>query len=82
MLEYDRIGVSEGIDVNEINLSKECDICHYSYYDANKMDNVPLQLKIKIYYEIHDNTIYIENNDKGFFQTIRETWNKITKLLL
>ena len=32
MLEYDRIGVSEGIDVNEINLSKECDICHYWYF--------------------------------------------------
>ena len=29
MLEYDRIDISEGIDVNKANLSKECDICHY-----------------------------------------------------
>ena len=29
MLYFDRIGVSEGIDVNKTNVSKECDICHY-----------------------------------------------------
>ena len=29
MLEYDKIDVSEGIDVNKKNASKECDICHY-----------------------------------------------------
>ena len=32
MLEYDRINISEGIDVNETNLSKECDICHYWHF--------------------------------------------------
>ena len=32
MLEDDRIDHSEGIDVNETNLSKECDICHYYYF--------------------------------------------------
>ena len=26
---YDRIDVSEGIDVNKTSASKECDICHY-----------------------------------------------------
>ena len=31
MLEYDRIDISEGINVNKTNLSKECDICHYWY---------------------------------------------------
>ena len=31
MLEYERIDISEGIDVNKTNLSKECDICHYWY---------------------------------------------------
>ena len=31
MLEYDKIDVSEGIDVNKAVLSKECDICHYWY---------------------------------------------------
>ena len=29
MLECDRINISEDIDVNKTNLSKECDICHY-----------------------------------------------------
>ena len=28
MLEYDRIDISEGTDVNKTNASKECDICH------------------------------------------------------
>ena len=32
MLEYDRIDISEVIDVNKTNLSKECDICHYWYF--------------------------------------------------
>ena len=32
MLEYDRIDISEGIDVNKTSLSKECDICHYCYF--------------------------------------------------
>ena len=33
MLEYDRIFISEGIDVNKTNASKECDICHYWYFE-------------------------------------------------
>ena len=32
MLEYDRIDISEEIDVNKTSLSKECDICHYLYF--------------------------------------------------
>ena len=32
MLEYDRIDVSEGIDINKTNASKECDICDYWYF--------------------------------------------------
>ena len=31
MLEYDRIDISEGIDVKTSAL-KECDICHYWYF--------------------------------------------------
>ena len=31
MLEYDRIDISEGIDVSKTSASKECDICHYWY---------------------------------------------------
>ena len=32
MLEYYRIDISEEIDINETNASKECDICHYWYF--------------------------------------------------
>ena len=32
MLEYDRIDISEGIDINKTNVSKECDRCHYWYF--------------------------------------------------
>ena len=31
MLHFDRINVSEEIDVNKTSASKECDICHYWY---------------------------------------------------
>ena len=32
MLYYDRIDISEGIDVNKTSKSKGCDICHYWYF--------------------------------------------------
>ena len=32
MLEYDRMDISEGIDINKSNKSEECMICHYWYF--------------------------------------------------
>ena len=32
MLECDKIDISEGIDVDMPNKSKECMLCHYSYF--------------------------------------------------
>ena len=32
MLEYERIDISEGIDVHMLNKSKECMLCHYWYF--------------------------------------------------
>ena len=32
MLEYDRIDISEGTDVNKTSASKESDICHFWYF--------------------------------------------------
>ena len=32
MLEYERINVSEGIDINKSDKSRVCDICHYWYF--------------------------------------------------
>ena len=33
MLQYDRIGISEEIDIKKTNTSKECKICHYWYFE-------------------------------------------------
>ena len=32
MLKYDKIDISEGIDVKKTNKSKECMFCHYWYF--------------------------------------------------
>ena len=32
MLQYDRIDISEGIDINKRNGSKGCDICHFGIF--------------------------------------------------
>ena len=32
MLKHDRIDISEGIDINKTNESKECKFCHYWYF--------------------------------------------------
>ena len=32
MLEHDRIDISEEIDVNKANKSKECMLCHYYFF--------------------------------------------------
>ena len=32
MLKYDKIDISEGIDVDKTNESRECKFCHYWYF--------------------------------------------------
>ena len=32
MLRYQKIDVSEGIDVNKTSTSKECEVCHYWFF--------------------------------------------------
>ena len=32
MLRYEKINVSEGIDVNKTSASKECELCHYWFF--------------------------------------------------
>ena len=32
MLQYEKISVLEGIDVNKTSVSKECKLCHYWYF--------------------------------------------------
>ena len=33
MLRYERIGLSEGIDLDKTRKSKECEICIYNYFN-------------------------------------------------
>ena len=72
MIEYERIDVSEGIDVNKTNLSKECDTCLYWYskdigfkyepYLCNRCDN--LMQKAMGFNNIP--TVYIKENAYRF----------------
>ena len=41
MLEYDRLDIWEGIDINKANASKECDICHYWYFLDKNFNHEP-----------------------------------------
>ena len=49
MLEYDRIDISEVIDVNKTSASKECDICHYWYFK-----NIGFKYEPYLYNGCHD----------------------------
>ena len=41
MIEYDRIDISEGIDVDMTNKSKGCMLCHYWYFLDNNFSYGP-----------------------------------------
>ena len=41
MLEYDIIDISEGIEINKTNASKECDIYHYWYFLSKNFNYEP-----------------------------------------
>ena len=41
MIEYERIDISEGIDINKTNKSKECMLCHYWYFLDNNFSYGP-----------------------------------------
>ena len=32
MSRYQKIDISEGIDINKTNASKECEVCHYWFF--------------------------------------------------
>ena len=41
ILEYDRIDISEGIDIKKTNASRECDIWHHWYFLDKKFKYEP-----------------------------------------
>ena len=50
MIYNDRIGVSEGIDVNKTSLSKECDVCHYWYFGDKGLSSKRMFAMVVIIY--------------------------------
>ena len=40
MLRYQKIDVSEGIDVNKTSTSKECELCHYWFFKDLNLKNM------------------------------------------
>ena len=49
MLQYEKISVSEGIDVNKTSVSKECMLCHYWYFK-----DVGFKFEPHVYNKCHD----------------------------
>ena len=49
MLQYERIYVSEGINVSKTNASKECMLCHYWYFK-----NVRFKFELHVCNKCHD----------------------------
>ena len=49
MLQHERIDVSEGIDLNKSDKSKECIICHYWYFK-----DIGYQYQPHVYNRCHD----------------------------
>ena len=76
------------IDVDKILLFKKSDNEYIiRYNDVNKMMIVPLQLKIKNFYNElntfanNNRVMLIYNSDKDFFRKCIEIWNKIIELI-
>ena len=76
------------IDVDKILIYKQSNNEYFiRYNDVNKMDVVPLQLRINNFYcEIYepknnDTIMLIKSDDKELFRKIREIWNKIIELI-
>ena len=68
MLEYDRIDISEDIDVNKTSLLKECNICHYWYFKdigfkyERYLYNDCYDLMQKVMSFINVATVYVKGN--------------------
>ena len=69
MIYYDRIDVSDGIDVNKTSELKECDICHYWYF-LNK----GFRFQPNVCNRCHD--IAILNIKSAFYHCITSGINK------
>ena len=59
MLRYQKIDVSEGIDVNKTSASKECELCHYWFFK-----DVGFKFEKHVFNKCHDllATVYFLKN--------------------
>ena len=48
-MQYDKINVSEEIDVNKTSASKECELCHYWFFK-----NIGFKFEEHVYNKCHD----------------------------
>ena len=68
MLEYDRIDISEGTDINKTNASKERHTCHYWYFKDMGFKYEPYLCKRLSWfnaksYELNDvSIVYVKGN--------------------
>ena len=46
MLKYDKIDISEGIDADKTNKSRECKFCHYWYFLNKNFSYGPLLVMV------------------------------------
>ena len=77
------------IDAYKMLLFKQSDNEYIiRYNDVNKMIIVPLQLKIKNFYNElntfanNNRVMFTYNDDKEFFRKCRELWNEIIELIV
>ena len=50
MLYYDKMDVSEGININKTKASKECDTCHYWFFQINglSLNRMPAYVDVNL----------------------------------
>ena len=71
MLYYGRIDLSEGVEINKTNTSKQCDVCPYLQvfmfqpYAFNRCHNLLM--------------IYMNLSNNGLLEKNNETWEKVSK---
>ena len=58
MIKYDRTDISEQIDVNKTNKSKECKFCHYWHFLNKNFSYGPYALLLFILEKIHTEFIF------------------------
>ena len=56
MLQYERIDVSEWIDLNKTSVSKECMICHYWYFK-----DIGYKYEPRVYNKCYDLSMIVNN---------------------